>query len=126
MQDSADNINNCNQLNTYTSSTNIVKKGVPQGSILGSLLFLIYITGCSTIIKEPSNICLFSYDIRLKIQGISEPEVEISAFANLSKTMQYLLKLYLLPNPIKTKYIAFSDSKLNSVFNYTILNILCA
>jgi hypothetical protein len=98
----------------FTSSANTVNYGVPQGSILGPLLFLIYLTGFPSQIEHPNNICLFADDINIKISGNSNSDLEVSSFINLSTTIQNLHNINLLPNSVKTKFINFSSLRQSS------------
>uniref|UniRef100_A0A1B6M2N5 Reverse transcriptase domain-containing protein n=1 Tax=Graphocephala atropunctata TaxID=36148 RepID=A0A1B6M2N5_9HEMI len=108
-------LNDFNQFINSVSSTNIVKHGVPQGSILGPLLFLIYLTGLPSIINQPSKMCLYADDISIKIPNKCIRQLEISSFINLSKIVQNLHNLNLLPNSSKTKYLSFYASNKNTL-----------
>ena len=93
--------------------------GVPQGSILGPLLFLIYI---DDIIKDiECNMFLFADDTSI-LEVITDP---VTSFEKINRDLsrlhvwsnQWLVKF----NPTKTKYIIFSK-KLQTL-NYTDLYI---
>ena len=52
------NLNSCNKDSEWLR----IKCGVPQGSILGPLLFLIYINDFSSLSRKDSNIVLYADD----------------------------------------------------------------
>ena len=55
-------INACNNINGYFSKWEEVQHGVPQGSVLGPLLFLIYINDLSKSVSDKSSPILFADD----------------------------------------------------------------
>ena len=65
----------CVVLNGYHSSYSTVKSGVPQGSVLGPLLFLIYINNLERNIK--SNIKFFADDTML-FSIVSDPAISVN------------------------------------------------
>ena len=80
--------------------------GVPQSSILGPLLFLIYI---DDIIKDiESEIFLFADDTSI-VEKISDPVLSFNKInRDLSKLDQWSKEWLVNFNPTKTKYIVFS------------------
>lgn len=114
-------LNQYNQLTTTVSTLNTVKYGIPQGSILGPLLFLCYIKGLPNL-NHFDKITLYADDINLKVSKLNYKDIEISSFCQLSSIQQYLAERNLLLNPIKTKYISFS---LNNNKNNLLDSAIC-
>ena len=93
-------------LNNKTSSKKIVKSGVPQGSILGPLLFLIYI---NDIVNEVgSNIRLFADDTSLYLI-VDKPETAANLMnADLNKIHEWSKQWLVNFNPSKTEELIIS------------------
>ena len=60
-------INNSSSNTTTFSEWGKIKHGVPQGSIVGLLFFLIYIKDLTNIIADPSKLILFADDTSIII-----------------------------------------------------------
>jgi hypothetical protein len=97
-------INTPDSNNSIYSDWGIIKHGVPQGSILGPLLFLIYINDLSPTINAQSKPILFADDTNIII---SHPETDCfqnrlnDVFASLNRwikanklTLNFDNKLY--------------------------------
>ena len=77
-------------MNGYKSSWTNVLSGVPQGSVLGSVLFLIYINNLPDCI-ERSSVKIFADDLKLyqKNSGSSQPvQDDINRIENWSSQWQ--------------------------------------
>ena len=94
------------------SSSNwaLVKAGVPQGSILGPLLFIIYINDIIRNIQ--CEILLFADDTSI-LETLIDPILSISRVnADLETLRKWASQWLVTFNPMKTKYLIFSK-KLN-------------
>ena len=94
------------QVGNYKSEEQIITKGVPQGSMIGPLLFNIFINDIVTAAGVDS--VLFADDAAFFVSALTLPDLyeKIRAlFANLSN---YLKRNKLIPNLEKSKLMMFS------------------
>ncbi|PNF35146.1 hypothetical protein B7P43_G09274 [Cryptotermes secundus] len=71
-------LNNRTTYNTTFSDWEIIKYGVPQGSILGPLFFLLYINDLPKVITNNAKIILFADDTSIIISDSSPHNLEIN------------------------------------------------
>ena len=83
-----------------------VISGVPQGSVLGPLLFLIYINGVSAAISG-SNITIYADDIAL-YKIIRNPRDYTLLQADITSICSWIVENYLILNFLKCCYMIFS------------------
>jgi len=114
--------------NTLSDSTDL-KFGVPQGSVLGPILFSLYTTPLSKVISAYSSIHFHFYADDTQLYIHLSPNSTSAAFAQLQKCLSDIqswmgsnkLKL----NPEKTEFILFGSgrqrAKLSSCFPIDIL-----
>lgn len=95
---------------TFQSTLNQTIVGVPQGSILGPLLYIIYVNDIiETVPKE--NIISFADDTSIFKAGINHENLEIDTFITMNEISSYFTNLGLKINPNKTKFININLSK---------------
>jgi hypothetical protein len=100
-------------INDCKSSTLEVKCGVPQGSILGPLLFLIYINDLPNFSSQITSI-LFADDSNLFLDGPELPALETKINSELPKLVAWLQANRLSLNIGKTHTMVFSPKKTQS------------
>ena len=101
-------------LNDYESHWAIVESGVPQGSVLGPLLFLIYINDLEKGIK--SKIKFFADDTSL-FSIVTDPTLtasELNYDLKLIEQWAYLWKMSFNPDPNKQAIEVCFSHKINS------------
>ena len=91
--------------------------GVPQGSVLGSLLYSLYTTSLHSIIsKYPRLRCHFYTDVTQIYLSFS-PEVASSAFTSIETCIKdifsWMIGNKLSVNPDKTEYLVFNSKNIN-------------
>lgn len=82
--------------------------GIPQGSILGPTLFLVFINDLCQLNLDNCKIITFADDTALLFYGDTWEEVYRSAQIGFAKVISWLNNNFLTLNTDKTKYITFS------------------
>ncbi len=100
-----------------TSSTRFINAAVPQGSVLGPLLFLVYINDVTIDIE--SDIFLFADDTSIFRSGKNNQELAIGINSDLNKISLWAKRWKININPTKTVCMLFSK-KANPNKNFVI------
>ena len=126
-------------INGVVSDPQFIQYGVPQGSILGPLLFIIYINDLPSVIQNCS-IQLYADDTLLFFSSNSVTLIESTLSGDLNRIISWLNRNFLFLNHSKTKImligthqrlakvdsfnIEAQDTKLDRVTNSNI-SVLC-
>ena len=97
--------------NNINSSTENIECGVPQGFILGPLLFLIYINDLPSCLKTDPR--FFANDTALLIDGKNFADVESVTNSELSHISRWMIANSLTVNPKKTLALLISPQLRN-------------
>lgn len=93
-----------------------ILRGVPQGSILGPLLYILYTNDLPLIVD---NVVQYADDTTLIISEENEGDLDNKIFNAIGKLEQYFTPLNLKLNPEKTQVIKFSNRILNNPAVFT-------
>jgi len=87
-----------------------VEHGVPQGSILGPILFLLYINDLPSHINE-AKLVLYADDTNILVTGKNEGELQMKESLTTNQLEQWLCENDLVVNTKKTIAISFHCSQ---------------
>jgi hypothetical protein len=96
------------KIDSHISGTVDINYGVPQGSVLGPTLFLIYINELCKMEIENGQIFAYADDTALVFTGDTWDSVKRSAESGLAKIAKWLNLKLLTLNVSKTNFICFS------------------
>ena len=106
----------CN-VNEELSSNKIITCGVPQGSILGPLLFLLYINDLPDCLKS-TNPCMYADDTQIFSSSYDANELVVSLNSDLAHVCNWLKENRLQMHPSKCKMMFIGSP-------YNLNNIMC-
>lgn len=112
-----------NQLASAKSTILNVKHGVPQGTILGPILFICYLKGLSLqALNSNSRLCLYADDCNLILKSKMLQDIESKLKDNIIKLQNYFNNKQLFINFEKTNFISFQTRQNQNKFKFN-LNI---
>jgi hypothetical protein len=102
---------------TYKSKWQLSRFGVPQGSLLGPVLFLVYIDDLPKVLS-PGQTTLYADDATVLVSNNNLKELENCCCTILSDLNEWLLKNFLNLNLGKTNYLLFRKQSCGTQINY--------
>ena len=96
------------KINDIMSDTIENKYGVPQGSVLGPLLFILYINDIVDVV-DSVEMHLFADDTLLYVASKNVPDLVNTANAALEKIYNYTVQNFIKVNASKTKFMLLSS-----------------
>ena len=93
----------------HKSDKSLVKYGVPQGSILGTLLFIIYINDLTEYVVD-INVKLYADNTAVYTSAHSQVESMLNMRLDIDVVAEWLKANKLTLNTNKTKYVVFGTN----------------
>ena len=104
------------KFNNVCSQSQILSTGLPQGSVLGPLLFLLFINDLH-FVSDKLNFVLFADDTNILFSGKIVQNLNEVLNQELSKVCKWFTANKLVVNMKKTNYIVFRRRKVGGDFN---------
>lgn len=99
---------------TIRSSTSVISNGVPQGSVLGPLLFSIYMNDLPDFLESKAECVMYADDCSVVVSGNNRGEVRQNLENVILLLQNYFRSNNLLMNLKKTHFLQIKKSHLSS------------
>ena len=96
-------------INGQASEVKMIESGVPQGSILGPLFFLVYMNDIADDLQ--GNIKLYADDVTLYVDYTDQAQAKEVIEDDLRKIEEWAKKWYMQFNPTKTEQVHFTRKR---------------
>ena len=103
--------------NECYSADEDISVGVPQGSVLGPLFFILYVNDIISCAESSVEFVLFADDTNIFIYAATTEELYCKANKVLRQLKSYIDSNYLHINLKKSKYIHFRSNRQNTISN---------
>ena len=90
----------------------VINHGVPQGTVLGPLIFILYVNDFSEAVSTNCDVLQFADDTAILCHAKNEVNLQLIAEDTLNKTDQYMKQNRLTLNEKKTELMVFRNEKL--------------
>jgi hypothetical protein len=97
----------CVSVGQFRSSSQEVRYGVPQGSILGPTLFILYMNDLHKIHIESAEVVCYADDTAIVFRGSTWKDAFANAESGLAQVSHWLQRNLLTLNATKTKFLCF-------------------
>jgi hypothetical protein len=98
----------------HTSNALCIEQGVPQGSVLGPLLFIIYMNDLAANLSS-DEVCLYADDTSILVKGETREEMLLKAKIAMQEAEDWFAVNNLSLNKNKTQHLEFTTRKLESI-----------
>ena len=105
-----DNRQQCCHVNGMTSSTRKITCGVPQGSIIGPSLFIVYMNDVPLFVKD-AEITMYAYDTSLLKAFTTINQLQEEVIPAFAKVCEWLKNNKLSLNTVKTEFMILGTSQ---------------
>ena len=110
----------CTKINEKTSSFHSVKYGVPQGSVLGPILFLLYVNDLPNVSKFETT--LFADDTNLHMSHHNIQFLQQEVYQEINNVNKWLKQNKLILNYKKSNFMMIGNAMQNSTTFEVIVN----